>query len=127
MALSSLALDKDRFVELLRKLIGEVKFLQNNPPDHIPKEDRAGRHVLDILQPLSTEEGGVLSVQHVSFAEGRGNIIVEYPGTDENEIMSFVGCHLDVVTANPEDWVRKQTPSYFPLCLSNTVELFATE
>lgn len=41
---------------------------------HLPA---AARHVLDVLRPLSTEEGGPLLVQHVSFVEGRGNIIVE--------------------------------------------------
>jgi acetylornithine deacetylase len=35
--------------------------------------------------------------------QGRGNILVEYPGTGDG-IMSFVGMHLDVVPANPEAW-----------------------
>jgi acetylornithine deacetylase len=59
---------------------------------------------LDILEPYSTENGGPLIIQHVSFVEGRGNIIVEYPGEDPEGIISFVGAHLDVVTANPETW-----------------------
>lgn len=104
MGVKDMTLDEDAFVSLLGKLIGEAKYLQNNPPDHIPKEDRAGRHVLDVLNPLSTEHGGPLLVRHVSYAEGRGNIIVEYPGREEGKVVSFVGCHLDVVTANPQDW-----------------------
>ncbi|KXZ44557.1 hypothetical protein GPECTOR_65g175 [Gonium pectorale] len=105
-------LDDDRFVELLRKLIGESKHLQNNPPENVPKEDRAARHVLDVLQPLSEECGGPLRIRPVSYVEGRGNIIVEYPGEPDGGIMSFVGCHMDVVTANPETW------SFDPFSLS---------
>ena len=64
----------------------------------MPKEDRAGRHVLDVLQPYSTEHGGPLVIKHISYVEGRGNIIVEYPGEPAGGILSFVGCHLDVVS-----------------------------
>ena len=35
-----LELNKDRYVKLLEKLIGEVEFLQNNPPRFVPQEDR---------------------------------------------------------------------------------------
>eukprot|EP00850_Spirogloea_muscicola_P023359 SM000351S13210 [mRNA] locus=s351:28287:32278:+ [translate_table: standard] len=129
---ADLRLDDDRYVALLAKL--------NNPPENVPKEDRAGRHVLDLLRPLrrglcsirafcrciamssaaaaaaaaaaeaasgcrrSEEEGGPLRLRHIAYAEGRGNIIVEYPGDDPDRVISFVGCHLDVVTANPDDW-----------------------
>eukprot|EP00268_Persea_americana_P060447 TRINITY_DN7535_c0_g1_i4.p1 TRINITY_DN7535_c0_g1~~TRINITY_DN7535_c0_g1_i4.p1 ORF type:complete len:296 (+),score=46.60 TRINITY_DN7535_c0_g1_i4:132-1019(+) len=98
-------LERDSFVSLLSKIIGEAKHVQNNPPDLIPKEDRVARHVLDALLPLSTSTGGgPLVVNHVTYVEGRGNIIVEYPGTVPGKILSFVGCHMDVVTANPQDW-----------------------
>ena len=33
-------LDKDCYVSLLEKLIGEVEFLQNKPPKFVPQEDR---------------------------------------------------------------------------------------
>ncbi|KAL5985378.1 hypothetical protein ACLOJK_027362 [Asimina triloba] len=98
-------LDRERFVNLLGKIIGEAKHVQNNPPELVPKEDRVARHVLDVLLPLSTSSGdGPLVVNHVSYVDGRGNIIVEYPGTVPGKILSFVGCHMDVVTANPQDW-----------------------
>nr|DAD18121.1 TPA_asm: hypothetical protein HUJ06_019584 [Nelumbo nucifera] len=75
-------LDKDSFVSLLSKLIGEAKYVQNNPPELIPEEDRVVRHVLDALLPYSTTTGGgPLIVNHVTYVKGRGNIIVEYPGT----------------------------------------------
>merc|ERR1712137_919018 len=36
---------------------------------------------------------------------GRGNILLQYKGSSEKSI-SFVGSHLDVVPANPEEWDR---------------------
>ncbi|XP_050376154.1 acetylornithine deacetylase isoform X2 [Argentina anserina] len=98
-------LDKDSFISLLSKLIGEAKFVQNNPPDLIPQEDRVVKHVLDSLLPLSTTTGGgPLLINHVTYHPGRGNVIIEYPGTVPGKVLSFVGCHMDVVTANPDDW-----------------------
>ncbi|KVH89739.1 Peptidase M20 [Cynara cardunculus var. scolymus] len=98
-------LNKDSFVTLLTKLIGESKYVQNNPPDLIPEEDRIVRHVLDALLPLTTTTGGgPLIVNHVTYKSNRGNLIVEYPGTEPGKIISFVGMHMDVVTANPSEW-----------------------
>ncbi|KAK4262461.1 hypothetical protein QN277_028018 [Acacia crassicarpa] len=98
-------LNKDSFVSLLTKLIGESKFVQNNPPDLIPEEDRVVKHVLDVLLPFSTKTGGgPLLINHVTYFPGRGNLIVEYPGTVPGKILSFVGCHMDVVTANSNEW-----------------------
>lgn len=98
-------LDKESFVTLLSKLIGESKYVQNNPPELIPEEDRIVNHVLEKLQPFSTANGGPLIINHVAYKPKRGNLIVEYPGTVPNKILSFVGMHMDVVTANPSDWV----------------------
>ncbi|KAH7387042.1 hypothetical protein KP509_16G001800 [Ceratopteris richardii] len=104
MELESMELSAEKFVDLLGKLIGEAELLQNNPPELVPSEDRAVRHVLKVLQPLSTEAGGPLILNHVSYVADRGNLIIEYPGTEPGKILSFVGCHMDVVTANPQDW-----------------------
>mmetsp|Transcript_8132 Transcript_8132/g.23335 ORF Transcript_8132/g.23335 Transcript_8132/m.23335 type:complete len:446 (-) Transcript_8132:440-1777(-) len=101
--MDSVQFDEEAYVSLLEKLIGESKFLQNNPPDQIPMEDRAVRHILEVLEPFSADNGGPLVIQHVSFVEGRGNLIIEYPGSSEN-CVSIVGSHLDVVSANPESW-----------------------
>lgn len=98
-------LNKESFICLLRKLIGESKYLQNNPPELIPEEDRVVKHLLDFLSPLSTAtRGGPLIINHVTYKPNRGNLIVEYPGTQPGKVLSFVGCHMDVVTANPSDW-----------------------
>lgn len=98
-------LNQESFLSLLTKLIGESKFLQNNPPELIPEEDRVVNHLLDYLSPVSTNNGGgPLIINHVTYYPKRGNLIVEYPGTQPGKILSFVGCHMDVVTANPSDW-----------------------
>lgn len=35
----------------------------------------AVRHILDVLNPYSEDNGGPLHIEHVSYVEGRGNII----------------------------------------------------
>ena len=40
MSVFELSLNKDRYVALLEKLIGETEFLQDSPPKFIPQEDR---------------------------------------------------------------------------------------
>ena len=41
----------------------------------------------------------------MTYTEGRGNLIIKYPGTGSAEdVLSFVGSHLDVVPANPDAW-----------------------
>ncbi|KNA16429.1 hypothetical protein SOVF_089010 [Spinacia oleracea] len=98
-------LNKESYVNLLTKLIGETKYLQNNPPELIPEEDRVVNHLLQILSPLSTATGGgPLIINHATYYPKRGNLIVEYPGTQPGKVVSFVGCHMDVVTADPADW-----------------------
>lgn len=99
-------LERSSFVSLLAKLINESQHVQNNPPELVPREDLVACHVLEALLPLSTSTGGgPLVVRHINYTEGRGNIIVEYPGSVPGRVVSFVGMHMDVVTANPTDWV----------------------
>ena len=44
-------------------------------------------------------------MEHITYTEGRGNIILRYAGSGD-KCLSFVGSHLDVVPANPETWER---------------------
>jgi acetylornithine deacetylase len=105
--LSTMEMNRERFLELLERLIGESIHLQNSPAQGlIPREDAASDHVLALLKPHLKENGGVLEVQRVSFVEGRGNLIIKYPGTEAGKVVSFVGSHLDVVPANKEEWQR---------------------
>ncbi|KAL3330930.1 hypothetical protein AABB24_034641 [Solanum stoloniferum] len=97
-------LNKESFVDLMKKVIHESKYVQNNPPELIPEEDRIVSHVLDILDPYSTNNGGPLVINHIAYTPNRGNLIVKYPGTDPKKVVSFVGMHMDVVPANPDQW-----------------------
>ena len=101
-ALSGVAINKERYLELLGKLVGESETLQNDPPNGlIPKEDNASQHVLAALQAHTVENGGPLTVERVAFTPGRGNVIITYPG-ETDESLAFVGSHMDLVPANPE-------------------------
>jgi|EP00927_Polykrikos_kofoidii_P066415 acetylornithine deacetylase len=100
-------MDKDVFVELMRKLIGESKFLQNNPRlGVVPEETRAALIVMEELQPFCTEAGGPLIMERLEYVKGRANLKIVYPGTDgpNGKTVSFVGTHFDVVPADPETW-----------------------
>ena len=105
-ALGGLEMDEARYVALLRNLIGVSERLQNNPAqDLYPREDLASDFVLEQLNPYTKEAGGPLEVERLSFQEGRGNVVITYPGATA-ESVAFVGSHLDVVPANPENWER---------------------
>jgi acetylornithine deacetylase len=103
--LVDISLNRERFQRILTALVDETPWLQNNPPRHVPEEDRAAKIVLDALRPYSLDNGGPLRVEHLSYVPGRGNIIVEYAGTGDRTI-GFVGSHFDVVPADPSGWER---------------------
>src|SRR5262245_56704858 len=44
-------------------------------------------------------------VEHVAYVPGRGNLLIEYPGSGEGTV-AFVGSHFDVVPADPAAWKR---------------------
>ena len=105
-AIDALRMDTARYTALLSSLVGEAERLQNNPAQNLyPQEDEASKHVLAALAPHTVEQGGPLRVERVSFIEGRGNVIITYPGEGEGSV-AFVGAHMDVVPANPENWSR---------------------
>ena len=39
---------------------------------------RAVKHVMDALQPYSRANGGPLKLEHITYVEERGNLIVKY-------------------------------------------------
>ena len=39
---------------------------------------RAVKHILEALKPYLVENGGVIKADHVTFVEGRGNLMLEY-------------------------------------------------
>ncbi len=89
------------------KLIGEAERLQNSPAQGLhPQEDMASAHVMTLLEPHTAAHGGPLTVERVTFKEGRGNLVVRYAGADGGGSVAFAGAHMDVVPANPESWER---------------------
>jgi acetylornithine deacetylase len=99
-------LNEERFLGLLTNMVGEAEHLQNNPAQGlIPREDAASDHIYSLIKPYLKENGGVLEYQRISYVEGRGNVILKYPGTTAN-VCSFVGSHLDVVPADAKEWER---------------------
>ena len=74
-------------------------------------------HLLRYLHNYLKENGGVLETEVIAYTEGRPNFIIRYPAVcnedgsekqeeQENEpsTISFIGSHMDVVPANPEQW-----------------------
>ena len=64
---------------------------------------------MDAIKPYLIENGGCLHHEHLVYdkKQERGNLIIGYvPETwkPENGTVSFIGSHLDVVPANPDDW-----------------------
>ena len=79
--------------------------LQNKPPQFIPQEDLPASEIVTYLKPYTIENGGPLLVKKYTYAQGRSNLIITYPGTGE-KVLSFVGSHMDTVPADPEQWTK---------------------
>ena len=105
MDVTTWTLNDDRFLHVLSNMMAVSEKLQNSPSKDapLPQEDLAGDIVLAELEPLV--RAGKLRVERVSYAEGRGNIIITYPGKTKRTV-AFVGAHLDVVPADPAEWQR---------------------
>jgi len=69
--------DPSAYLDLLGKLIGESEKLQNFPPEFIPQEGLAVKHVLNALSPYSTKNGGRLEITEYAYAEGRPNLVIK--------------------------------------------------
>lgn len=98
-------LNRDRFLSILRKLVDQTQYLQNNPPEQIPQEDLVADIIVKELEPYSTENNSLLKIEKVSYVSGRSNLIITYLGKTKNTI-GFIGSHFDVVPANPSEWKR---------------------
>lgn len=69
----------------------------------MPEEERICKRVVEYLGEYVGEP---LVVDKVEITEGRGNLIIKYPGEEDGRVVSFVGSHMDVVPANAEVWDR---------------------
>ena len=79
---------------------------------------RAIQHLLEVLRPYSTENGGPLTVEHVVYVKDRGNLIIGYTPPGATGTVTFLGSHLDCVPADPETWER------YPFKLTIEVSLY---
>ncbi len=98
-------LNGERFLRVLGGMMAHCERLQNSPLKDAPppQEDLAGNIVREELAPFVRT--GALRVEHVSYADKRGNLILTYPGRTKKTV-AFVGAHLDVVPADPKEWQR---------------------
>ena len=88
MALSLLAVEEAKIAAVIGDDAPFPHF--DDRAGNVAGEDRlATRTVLEALAPYS-KEGGPLTVERISFAEGRGNVIITYKGTGSGSI-AFVG------------------------------------
>ena len=99
------AISVDEFMTVMTNIHRHSKFLQNKPPQFVPKEDLVACEVEAVLRPFAVENGGPLVVKKCTYVPDRSNLIVHYPGTS-GKIVSFVGSHMDTVPADPEQWSR---------------------
>jgi acetylornithine deacetylase len=105
MDLTAWTLDDERFLHVLSGMMTHGERLQNSPlkDSPPPQEDLASDVVRQELEPFVRK--GKLRVERISYVEGRGNLILTYPGKTARTV-AFVGAHLDVVPANPTEWQR---------------------
>lgn len=64
------------------------------------------KHLKALVKPYTVEHGGPLTMDHVTYVEGRGNLILGYSSPGASGTVGFVGSHFDVVPANPAEWER---------------------
>jgi len=95
----------------LASMLAHTQKLQNAPGlGLIPQEDLIADLVVDHLAPHSGTNGP-LKVRKVTYKAGRSNVIIEYPAdptlaAGKDKVVSFVGCHMDVVPADPSVWKK---------------------
>ena len=105
MNLTDWHLNEARFLRVLGDMMAVSERLQNFPQKDKPhpQEDLAGDVVVRELSPFLSAD--LLRIDRVHYAEGRGNLILTYPGKTSRTV-AFVGAHLDVVPADPTEWQR---------------------
>jgi acetylornithine deacetylase/succinyl-diaminopimelate desuccinylase-like protein len=103
-----LALNQERFIDILSQLIGMTPQLQNSPDvGLVPEERLPAELVLSILKPHI--DSGFIEVESLAAPghEARPSLVLTVKGTGAGQI-GFVGAHFDVVPADreKEGWER---------------------
>jgi len=103
-SITELDLDGDEFTRVLGDILGNVQNLQNSPPQHVPQESLTANLILKYLEPV-TKPKGPLEIRKIEYVENRANLMIKFPAKNETEkCVAFLGSHMDVVPANPEEW-----------------------
>ncbi|KAI9915101.1 hypothetical protein PsorP6_006939 [Peronosclerospora sorghi] len=88
-----MTLAHESYVRVFLEMINVSERVQSAPSlGLIPQENLVSDIVLDELQPYAIENGGHVTIERVEFVACAND--------------AFVGSHMDVVPANPEDWDR---------------------
>lgn len=105
---SNQTLDRDQYVKLLSEMIAHTQQLQNQPPSNIPEE----KLIADIVK-RELREYKMIDIEEVQYVEKRSNLIIKYTNFSDDydyqknpKSLGFIGSHMDVVPANPEEWDR---------------------
>jgi len=88
------------FVDLLRRLVSEARYLQHFPNSGALEERRAAEVVMDELACFE-RPWGPLIVERLEFVPGRTNLKITYPGQGDGTI-GLVGAHFDVPQVPPK-------------------------
>jgi acetylornithine deacetylase/succinyl-diaminopimelate desuccinylase-like protein len=108
--MNDLILNEQRFLDLLGRLVGHARNLQNSPgAGLVPEEKLAADVVSSTLEPHVAS--GFLKLEAVAAPghEKRPSLVITVPGTDPSAgSIGFVGAHFDVVPADEkgEGWTR---------------------
>jgi acetylornithine deacetylase/succinyl-diaminopimelate desuccinylase-like protein len=108
--MNDLTLNEQRFLDLLGRLVGHTRSLQNAPgAGLVPEERLAADVVLSVLKPHV--DSGFLTLEAVAAPghEKRPSLVITVQGSDPSAgSIGFVGAHFDVVPADEkgEGWTR---------------------
>jgi len=104
-SIGDLAMDEEDYMALLTETMTHSEFVQNNPDGgKVPNEDRVADTVIQYLKPYSKPDGPLV-VRKITYVEGRSNLIITFPAkSPTKDVISFVGSHMDCVSATPEEW-----------------------
>jgi acetylornithine deacetylase len=101
--MDSITFNKETYINLLRLLISESKFLQNGE-EHVAEETRVADHVMNTLKPHI--DSGKITCEKVEYVDKRANLILKYGDSESGQSISIAGSHFDVVPADPIEWER---------------------
>jgi acetylornithine deacetylase len=119
MLFERIGFDDQEYIALLDKLIRHSKQVQNNPEAGlVPKESLIADEIKTYLGELPG-----LSITSYAYDKNntRSNLIIRYKNSSQitNKQILFMGSHLDVVPADPKEWLSREP---FKLIVEHTAD-----